>query len=317
MTSDEKIHGVPPDELDDLRRRNIELEQLLAASKQENEALRASEACLRRADHERQRLVAIMDSSADFIGTASLEGQVIYINAAGTKMVGLDGEDITKRTVEEFFSDEVLPHFRANVMPVVMERGRWEGEYSWRHFRTGMPIPVHSTVFIVADLTTGKPCGLGTVTRNLSDMKRIEAEQVRLKDEVIQMQAAMLSELSTPLLTISDRAVVMPLIGTVDPRRAQDVLTSLLDGVQSSQAQVVILDITGVSVVDTQVADALVRAAKAVRLLGAQMVITGIRPEVAQILVGLGANLSGVITLGSLQSGIAYAVKQSLAPALA
>jgi rsbT co-antagonist protein RsbR len=119
----------------------------------------------------------------------------------------------------------------------------------------------------------------------------------------------MLSELSTPLLTISDRAVVMPLIGTLDPRRAQDVTRSLLDGIAKTQAEVVILDITGVSGVDTQVADALLRAARAVRLLGAQTLITGIRAEVAQTLVELGADLSGLITLGNLQSGIAYAMK--------
>jgi anti-anti-sigma regulatory factor len=86
-------------------------------------------------------------------------------------------------------------------------------------------------------------------------------------------------------------------------------MDSLLQGIAANHAQIAIIDITGVPVVDSQVADALVRAARAVRLLGARVVLTGIRPEVAQTLVGLGIDLSGIVTRGSLQSGIAYALE--------
>lgn len=103
----------------------------------------------------------------------------------------------------------------------------------------------------------------------------------------------------------------MPLIGTVDSRRAQLVLETLLEGIAAYQAQVAILDITGVQIVDTQVANALIDAAQAVRLLGADVVLTGIRPEVAQTLVGIGADLSGIITCSTLQSGIAYALRHT------
>ena len=105
--------------------------------------------------------------------------------------------------------------------------------------------------------------------------------------------------------------MVMPLIGTVDARRAQDVLDTLLHGIAESKAEVAILDITGVPLVDAQVANGLVRAAHAVQLLGAQVVLTGIRPEVAQTLVGLGVDLSGIITRSTVQSGIAYALERS------
>jgi rsbT co-antagonist protein RsbR len=102
--------------------------------------------------------------------------------------------------------------------------------------------------------------------------------------------------------------VVMPLIGTLDSRRTQQVIDALLSGIATSRAQVAILDITGVPIVDTQVANAIIRGAQSVKLLGAQVVLTGIRPEVAQTLVGLGADLSGLVTHSSLQSGIAYAM---------
>jgi rsbT co-antagonist protein RsbR len=100
----------------------------------------------------------------------------------------------------------------------------------------------------------------------------------------------------------------MPLIGTIDSGRAQQVMETLLEGVSAHQAELAILDITGVSLVDTQVAQALVRAAQAVRLLGARVMLTGIQPQIAQTLVHLGVDLSEIQTQGSLQAGIAAAL---------
>lgn len=146
---------------------------------------------------------------------------------------------------------------------------------------------------------------------DISERKRgVEAiHYSKLQDEVIRAQEVILNELSTPLLAISDKVLVMPLIGAIDSRRAQQVITSLLTGVSQRRVSAVILDITGVGVVDTQVANALLRAAQALRLLGARVILTGIRPEVAQTLVGLGVDMSSIITRGSLQSGIAFALK--------
>lgn len=92
----------------------------------------------------------------------------------------------------------------------------------------------------------------------------------RARDEIIQVQKLALRELSTPLILISDTVMIMPLIGAIDSTRAQQVIETLLDGVAGSQTRTVILDITGVLVVDTQVADALIQAAQAVKLIGAQ-----------------------------------------------
>ena len=143
--------------------------------------------------------------------------------------------------------------------------------------------------------------------------QRIQAERERtaLQEQVIAMQAAALAELSTPLIPVSESTLVMPLIGAVDSRRVQQMMDTLLSGVAESKATAVILDITGVPVVDTQVADALFRAAQAVKLLGAQVILTGIRPEVAQTLVGLGIELHNLITRSRLQDGIAYALHNS------
>jgi anti-anti-sigma regulatory factor len=156
-------------------------------------------------------------------------------------------------------------------------------------------------------------CGGGealVMLRDVTEKRRAEAERdhIALQERVIAAQTAALAELSTPLIPISEQIVVMPLIGVVDPQRAERVLVTLLQGVQGSRARVAILDITGVPVVDSSVAEALVRAASSVRLLGAEVVLTGIRPDVARSLIELGLDLSTLITRGTLESGIAYAM---------
>lgn len=140
--------------------------------------------------------------------------------------------------------------------------------------------------------------------------QRLRDERLALQQEIIEAQQRALRELSTPLIPISERVVIMPLIGAIDSRRAQQVLETLLEGVAAYNAEMAILDITGVSVVDTQVAQAIVRAAQAVKLLGTQVMLTGIQPQIAQTIVHLGIDLSGIITRGSLQAGIAYALWQ-------
>jgi len=146
--------------------------------------------------------------------------------------------------------------------------------------------------------------------KELADRLRSEQERAELQERIIRTQQARLAEMATPLIPISSEIVVMPLIGTVDSERANQVLETALSGVQDSHAQFVILDITGLRHVDTSVAGTLVRTARALQLLGAVAIITGIRAEVAQTLVSLGIDLGGIVCLSRLQGGIAYAQKQ-------
>ncbi|MFO0576218.1 MAG: AAA family ATPase [Polyangia bacterium] len=143
--------------------------------------------------------------------------------------------------------------------------------------------------------------------------ERVRAEQARaaLQEEIIQLQNARLAEMSTPLIPITKQIMVMPLIGTMDNSRASQMLETALNGVQQNRAEVVILDITGMKQVDTSIAAMILQTAGAVRLLGAQVILTGIRAEIAQTLVGLGVDLSNVVTRGTLQGGIAYALSRT------
>jgi anti-anti-sigma regulatory factor len=141
--------------------------------------------------------------------------------------------------------------------------------------------------------------------------RRLTEAALHEREELVRVQAASLSELSIILLPISDHALVMPLIGALDAERAQRLTAALLAGVITNRARVVIVDITGMSMVDAQAATALIDAARGVRLLGAEVVITGIRAELARNLVELEVDLSGIVTHNSLQSGITYALAET------
>jgi rsbT co-antagonist protein RsbR len=262
------------------------------------------------AEQEKEILLALLESSLDFIGLSNLDGHAIYVNEAGQRMVGLQGIDQVRRTlILEYLSPEDRAYMQQHILPIVMTEGRWEGEFRLRHFQTGASIPIQLNVFVVKDRKTGQLVGMGTVTRDISERKRAEEERARLQEEVIRAQAAALRELSTPLIPISERVVVMPLIGVVDSMRAQQIMETLLRGIGERRSQIAILDITGVPVVDLQVASALMKVAQAVTLLGAPAIITGVRPEGAQTIVSLGIELQGITTLRTLQSGIAFAMK--------
>jgi rsbT co-antagonist protein RsbR len=127
---------------------------------------------------------------------------------------------------------------------------------------------------------------------------------------VIDAQRRALRELSTPLIPIVDGVVAMPFIGAMDEQRAEQMMSVLLEGVSNYRAQTVILDITGVQDVDAHVAGVFIRAAQAVRLLGAQVMLTGVKPRIAATLAKMDVDLRGVRTLGSLQAGIAAALNK-------
>lgn len=134
---------------------------------------------------------------------------------------------------------------------------------------------------------------------------------LQVQEETIRIQRDTLARLSTPVIPITDQVMVMPVVGALDPLRVQRMMETLLSAIQGNQARIAILDITGVPEIDAQTANAVVRTAQAVQLLGAQIVLTGIRPDVARCLVELGADLSKIVTSGTLQAGIAYAMRNS------
>ncbi len=147
------------------------------------------------------------------------------------------------------------------------------------------------------------------VEERTAELARANEEQARLQQEIIETQRQALRELSTPIAPVLEGVLVLPLVGSIDSRRAQQVMEALLEAIGQHQAEAVIIDITGVPMVDTRVANHLLQVTRAARLLGAQCILVGISPEVAQTVVSLGVDLAGIITKADLRSGIEYALK--------
>lgn len=126
----------------------------------------------------------------------------------------------------------------------------------------------------------------------------------------IEAQRFTIRELGTPILPLYEGVIALPLVGAIDSYRATQVLERLLEAISEKQADIVILDITGVPVVDTGVANYLLQTARAAQLIGAQVVLVGIGAEIAQTLVQLGVNLSQLKVYANLQAGISYALGQ-------
>jgi rsbT co-antagonist protein RsbR len=291
-----------------LRRRVAELEHELQAQSDQLAKLQMNEASHEHAEDRWRQLVEV---APDAMIVSNAQGQITLINRQAEVLFGYERAELLGQPIEILMPTS----FRQQH---VGRRDQYLASPHTRPMGTGLDLTAvrkDGEEFFVEISLSPWASDEGRMVictiRDITKQKHAELERQRLQEEIIRVQQAALQELSTPLIPISDDVMVMPLIGAMDSRRAQQVVETLLEGIGSCRAGVAILDITGVPVVDTQVADTLLRAAQAVKLLGARVILTGIRPEVAQTLVGLGADLSAITTYASLQRGIASTTTHS------
>ncbi|HLM73512.1 MAG TPA: STAS domain-containing protein [Polyangiaceae bacterium] len=271
-------------ELESLRRRVAELERALVEQTRVEDLLRA----------QAEEIHDLYNKAPCGYHSLDKDGLFLRINDTELGWLGYTREEVVgKMTFSKVVTQSGLQKFRSN-FDGFMERG-WVRDLEFDMVRKdGSRLPIVLSATAVKDAEGNFLMSRSTV---------FDITERRLAE------AAAVAELSSPLLAISDRAVVMPLIGTVDSMRAQQILTSLLEGISKNKVEVAIIDITGVAIVDTHVADVLIRTARAARLLGAQVVLTGMQPEVAQALTVIGVELGDIIVRGTLQSGISYAME--------
>jgi rsbT co-antagonist protein RsbR len=253
-------------------------------------------------------LIRLLEATSDYVAVADAHGRFVYMNPAGRQMVGfLPDEDVAQFSIPDIVSEEVAREELGRSVEGALRNGIYQGETMLRR-RDGRETP-GSLVLTGQCAPDGTPRYFAAIIRDITQQKQAEAtmQENLLQAETIRRQDQALRELSTPLIPLNDQIVIMPLVGAIDSTRAHQIIETLLTGISHYHAHAAILDITGVLVVDTQVANALIQAAQAATLLGAQIILTGIRPEVAQTLVGLGVDLRGLVTHGSLQRGIAFA----------
>lgn len=226
-------------------------------------------------------------------------GHITTVNRAFAKLCEASAEDLVDQPLGQVLGQLTLTE--------VLAHGQIAIEESPLRTSHGAMLPVS----IAASAMKSKMDelqGYVLVLRDLREPRRIEAERLQLRDAV-QRQTILLEELSTPLIPISDEIVVIPLIGTLDSERAKQMSGTLLHSVVACRARVAIIDVTGVPTLAQAAVAGIVTTIRGLGLLGVQVILTGIRPEVAANLVRLGSDLSGTTTASSLQSGISHAMR--------
>jgi rsbT co-antagonist protein RsbR len=226
-------------------------------------------------------------------------GHIVSWNLGAERIKGYRREEIVGKHFSCFYpADAVQRGVPEASLKVAAEEGRFEDE-GWRVGKGGKPFWASVVITALRD-KDGSLRGFGKVTRDLTERKEIE--------ERLQQQAREILELSTPVMQVWQGVVVAPLIGSLDSQRTQQFMERLLNRIVETNSPMALVDIMGVPTIDTQTAQHLVETISAVRLLGAQVVLTGVRPAIAQTLVHLGIDLSDITTRSSLAAGLLVAL---------
>lgn len=250
-------------------------------------------------------LQAIVENAPLAILATAPDHRYVLVSNEAARQVGRTPADVLGRRVPE-----ILPPGAAEAMQSTTEQvfntGRtlvleqtvpWEG--STRVFLTHM-FPIRNA--------SGTVDAVGTIATDVTEMRRAEGEHLRLQQEVIQAQRSALLELSTPIIPIADGVLAVPLIGAIDRERNQQIASALLERVSNSRTAVVILDLTGVRSLEPENVEALMQTVRAMRLLGAEAVVTGISPDVARMMADADAPLRQITVRQTLQHGVQHAL---------
>lgn len=252
---------------------------------------------------------ALVENSHDGIVMLDTEVHFTYANQAAhllfgcdfaqREMVGMDGA--------RFWPEGDFATLREIVLPQALKHG-WHGEVRQR--RKDGSIFIADATFFAVEADGGGVTDVGAILRDITEQKQAEAERERLQRDAIEAQQQALKELATPIIPVMDRIIVVPLVGGLDSVRARDTMRALLTGITMYRAKIVILDITGVPIVDTGVAAHLNKTIQAARLKGAQTIVTGVSDAVAETIVDLGIDWGELETLSDLQTGLIVALRR-------
>jgi rsbT co-antagonist protein RsbR len=242
----------------------------------------------------------LVDTITDYaIIMLDADGNVVSWNAGAQAIKGYRADEIIGRHFSVFYSAEANARgFPAEELSNAAALGRFEDE-GWRVRKDGSKFWANVIITTLRD-RTGAVVGFGKVTRDLTERRAVE--------ERVRQQAQAILDVSIPVVQIWAGVLAVPLIGTLDSQRTQDFMERLLGRIVETQSEVALIDITGVPVIDTQTAAHLIETFSAVRLLGARVILTGVRPAIAQTLVHLGIDLSSVTTRPSLAAGLQIAL---------
>jgi PAS domain S-box-containing protein len=233
--------------------------------------------------------------------TLDAKGNVLTWSAAAERLKGWEASEIIGQHFSRFYPAEDVEKGKTEMeLRLAEQDGRFEDE-GWRVRKDGTRFWANVIITCLRD-RGGEVRGFGKVTRDLTERRLAEEKSRKQTQELLEMAAV-------PVVQVWDGIVLVPLIGTLDSQRTQQLMERVLNRVTETNSPVALLDITGVPSIDTQTAQHLIETIAAVRLLGADVVLTGVRPSIAQTLVHLGIDLSNVTTRSSLSAGLRMALE--------
>jgi rsbT co-antagonist protein RsbR len=288
-------------EVAQLSQRNAELQARVADLEYTEQVLRTTEEHVRLFVEHTPAAVAMLDRDMRYIMT-SRRWLTDY---------GLGYQNIIGRSHYEVFND-IPDRWKASHQRSLAGAIEGQDEDPWERANGGMDwlswktFPWHDSSGAVGGIIFFTE----VVTKHVQDQQALRDNEAQLREINTHQEQLlnMIREISSPVIPVHDDVLVLPLVGTIDSARSSRIMETLLTGVQEHAAEVVIIDITGVPIVDTAVANHLIQATRAATLLGAHCVLVGVSAEVAQTLVQLGVNLSTLVTRSNLQAGITYAL---------
>jgi rsbT co-antagonist protein RsbR len=269
---------------------------------------------------------AVIDALPLGVTVMDPRGRIAILNAAQERMTGPGAKEINDESLQDygiFAADGVTPlsmtempmtpvvtgAVTSNVAELVIRNRFIDGE-----------VRLRSTAVQMRD-AKGNVIGALSVSQDITAQRALEQELVARNEQLAQSEEAKtalidrlryaIDELSNPILEVWDDVLAMPIIGIVDSRRTADMVQRLLAEVARTQASFVIVDLTGVEVVDTKTADHLMKLMRKVEIVGARCVLTGIRPAVAETLVDIGVDFGSLATLRNLKHGLREALRHA------
>jgi len=251
-------------------------------------------------DASMELLQILVDNIKEYaILTLDTRGYVTTWTPTAKRLKGYDADEVMGKHFSIFYPKEEVENGKCErELEMAAREGRLEDE-SWRVRKDGTRFWASVTLTALRD-AKGNLKGFGKITRDLSEKKQAE--------ERLRQQGRDIMEMATvPVVQVWEGILLVPLIGMLDSARTQQLMERLLQKLTETASPVALLDITGVPTIDTQTAQHLIETIKAVRYIGAEVVLTGVRPVIAQTLVHLGVDLSGATTRSSLAAGLRVA----------